>query len=220
MNIYTTHKMRPSTCFMSPPRPSVPATAATEDHGGQQTHKTDATGYATRETANGARVKARRTAASHSAAKLRAKAVRIGMLLLQPRLQAAPRRRRPLLAHQLRHPATGWAPRRRDAAVVAELEREASDRQREEFCAREHNGEHGRAAAQAARRGRAGSAHHLLQPCSLHALPASRRAAIDAKKPLNFPAVFACFGSGWAKVPSSSFFEAAHRNTKTTMPEP
>ena len=65
------------------------------------------------------------------------------------------------------------------------------------------------AAAQAARRGRAGSAHHLLQPCSLHALPASRRAAIDAKKPLNFPAVFACFGSGWAKVSSSSFFEAA-----------
>ena len=76
------------------------------------------------------------------------------------------------------------------------------------------------AAAQAARRGRAGSAHHLLQPCSLHALPASRRAAIDAKKPLNFPAVFACFGSGWPKVPSSSFFEAAHRNTKTTTPEP
>ena len=75
-------------------------------------------------------------------------------------------------------------------------------------------------AAQAARRGRAGSAHHVLQPCSLHALPASRRAAIDAKKPLNFPAVFACFGSGWPKVPSSSFFEAAHRNTKTTTPEP
>ena len=47
--------MRPSTCFMPPPRPSVPATAATEDHGGQQTHETDATGYATRETANGAR---------------------------------------------------------------------------------------------------------------------------------------------------------------------
>jgi hypothetical protein len=75
------------------------------------------------------------------------------------------------------------------------------------------------AAAQAVRRGRAGSAHHLLQPCSLHALPASRSAAIDAKKPLNFPAVFACFGSRCGKVPSSSFFEAAHRNTKTTTPE-
>ena len=185
------------------PRPSVPANAATEDHGGQQTQITNATGYATPGTAIGARVKARRNAASHSAAKLRAALARIGMLLLQPRLQAAPRRRRPLLAHQLRHPATGWAPRRRDAAVVAELEREASDHQREEFCARKHNGEHGGGSA-SGQKGQGGlsapSAAALLAP------RASRFATRSHRREETFE-----FSSGlrlfWVRLAQSAFFK-------------
>ena len=62
-------------------------------------------------------------------------------------LQRARWRRGRLRAHQLRQAAASWPARRRPAAIVAQLERGASGRQREVFCTREHSCEHGSGSA-------------------------------------------------------------------------
>ena len=62
-------------------------------------------------------------------------------------LQRARWRRGRLRAHQLRQAAASWPARRRPAAIVAQLERRASGRQREVFCTRKHSCEHGSGSA-------------------------------------------------------------------------
>ena len=105
-------------------------------------------------------------------------------LLLLP-LQRARRRRGRLQAHQLRLPDAGWAPRRRPAAAVAQLQRVACERQHEGFCTREHAGEHGSGGASGcAGQGALGApfAAALLVPRRSRFASACERADREAKQ--------------------------------------
>ena len=104
--------------------------------------------------------------------------------LLLP-LQRARWRRGRLQAHQLRLAAASWPARRRPAAIVAQLERGPSGRQREVFCTREHSREHGSGSASGhAGQGAGGApfASALLVPWRSRFAQLWRSANRDAKK--------------------------------------
>ena len=90
-----------------------------------------------------------------------------------------------LQAHQLRLAAASWPARRRPAAIVAQLERGPSGRQREVFCTREHSREHGSGSASGhAGQGAGGApfASALLVPWRSRFAQLWRSANRDAKK--------------------------------------
>ena len=122
---------------------SVPGVAGKEDGDALTTPVTSRADYGEQRASVVARMSAAAAAASHASCKLLTTVNRISRLHQLSRPHAGRRRRRWLLAVELRAPAAGWAPRRRTAAAVAQLEHVASDGQHEEFCAREHNAEHG-----------------------------------------------------------------------------
>ena len=124
-------------------RASVPAAAGTEGGNALTTHSTDRTYCGERRASSEAGVPRAAASASQSACKHLTSLHRSSLQHQQSRPQAAHRRPRRLLTVQLRLPAAGWAPRRRRAAAVAQLEHVASDGQRGEFCTREHSSEHG-----------------------------------------------------------------------------
>ena len=124
-------------------RASVPAAAGTEGGNALTTHSTDRTYCGERRASSEAGVPRAAASASQSACEHLTSLHRSSLQHQQSRPQAAHRRPRRLLTVQLRLPAAGWAPRRRRAAAVAQLEHVASDGQREEFCTREHSSERG-----------------------------------------------------------------------------
>ena len=132
---------------MLAPWPSVPAAAATEGREAHTTYRTRLSNYARRETSNACGEECDEPLQLKPRTTLSTMVVISSLQLLLLPLQRARRRRGRLQAHQLRLPDAGWAPRRRPAAAVAQLQRGASERQHEGFCTREHSCEHGSGSA-------------------------------------------------------------------------